>query len=275
MPSHRELDLFAPTPEHALFAETLESFVAREVEPQAAEHDRDETFNHALFRRAGELGLLGVTLPEEYGGAGLDAVAAVQVCEVLSTSDPGFALAVLAHAVLFAQNVNVNGSDVQRKRVLPKAASGDWIGGMCMTEPGVGTDVLAMATRARRDGDGYVIDGTKTFITNGGVDERTVGDAFVVYARTGEREISAFLVERGELRARVGLLVELGELARAVALEEVLDLILHGVGGRAGERPREARARNCEHDLRAERRRLHRDRVGDSEVIERRAVIGL
>ena len=69
--------------------------------------------------------------------------------------------------------------------------------------------------------------------------------------------------------------MELGELARAVALEEVLDLILHGVGGRAGERPREARARNREHDLRAERRRLHRDRVGDSEVIERRAVIGL
>ena len=204
MPSHRELDLFAPTPEHALFAETLESFVAREVEPQAAEHDRDETFNHALFRRAGELGLLGVTLPEEYGGAGLDAVAAAQLCEALSTSDPGFALAVLAHSILFAQNVNVNGNDVQRKRVLPKAASGEWIGGMCMTEPGVGTDVLAMATRARRDGDGYVIDGTKTFITNGGVDERTVGDAFVVYARTGEREISAFLVERGMPGFRLG-----------------------------------------------------------------------
>ena len=66
MSSHREFDLFAPTPEHALLAETLEAFVAREVEPQAAEHDRDETFNHALFRRAGELGLLGVTLPEEY-----------------------------------------------------------------------------------------------------------------------------------------------------------------------------------------------------------------
>ena len=69
MTSHRDLDLFAPTPEHALLGETLETFVAREVEPQAAEHDRSETFNHALFRRAGELGLLGITLPEEYGGA--------------------------------------------------------------------------------------------------------------------------------------------------------------------------------------------------------------
>src|SRR3989442_1471632 len=127
MTLHRDLDLFAPTPEHALLADTLEAFVAREVEPQAAEHDRDETFNHALFRRAGELGLLGVTLPEEYGGAGLDAGAAAQACEVLSTSDAGVALAVPAHAVLFAQNVNVNGIDLQRKRVLPKAASGEWI----------------------------------------------------------------------------------------------------------------------------------------------------
>src|SRR5262245_54280646 len=178
------LALFAPTPEHALLARTLDEFLRREVEPQAAEHDKAERFNHALFRRAGELGLLGVTLPEEYGGAGLDAIAAAQVCEGLASADPGFALAVLAHAILFAQNVNVNGSDTQRKRVLPKAASGEWLGGMCMTEPEVGTDVLAMRTRARRDGDAYVIDGVKTFITNGGLDEHTPGDAFVVYAAT-------------------------------------------------------------------------------------------
>jgi len=190
-------DLFAPTPEHALLAESLRSFVAREVEPQAAEHDRTETFNHALFKQAGALGLLGITLPETYGGAGLDAVAAVQVCESLSTADPGFALSVLAHAILFAQNVNVNGSDAQRARVLPRAASGEWIGGLCMTEPEVGTDVLAMKTRARRDADVYVLEGRKTFITNGGIDAHTPGDAFVVYAATGERQLSAFLVERG------------------------------------------------------------------------------
>ena len=81
----RTLDVLAPTPEHALLAETLREFVAREVEPQAAEHDRAERFNHALFRKAGALGLLGVTLPAEYGGAGLDATAAVQVLEALST----------------------------------------------------------------------------------------------------------------------------------------------------------------------------------------------
>jgi isovaleryl-CoA dehydrogenase len=196
-PDWRSFDLYAPTPEHALLADTLREFVAREVEPQAAEHDRAERFNHPLFRKAGALGLLGVTLPPEYGGAGLDATAAVQLLEALSTSDPGFALAVLAHGVLFAQNVAVNGNEAQKRRVLPRAASGEWIGGLCMTEPDVGTDVLAMRTRAKRDGDVYVIDGRKTFITNGGTDERTLGDAFVVYAATGEREITSFLVEKG------------------------------------------------------------------------------
>ncbi len=200
----RRLDLYAPTPEHALLAETLREFVAREVEPQAAEHDRSERFNHALFRRAGEIGLLGVTLPEELGGAGLDATAAVQVSEALSTADPGFALAALAHSILFAQNVNVNGSLEQRQRVLPRAASGEWIGGLCMTEPAVGTDVLAMATRAKRDGDVYVLDGAKTFITNGGVDEHTLGDCFVVYAATAPREITSFLVEKGMPGFRLG-----------------------------------------------------------------------
>jgi isovaleryl-CoA dehydrogenase len=200
----RRLDLAAPTPEHQLFAATLAEFVAREVEPQAAEHDRSETFNHGLFLRAAKLGLLGVTIPERYGGAGLDATAAVQLFEALSGSDPGFALAVLAHSVLFAQNVNANGSEPQRERVLPRAVSGQWIGGLCMTEPSAGTDVLAMRTRARRDGDAYVLDGIKTFITNGGIDERTLGDAFVVYATTGPRELSAFLVEKGMPGFRLG-----------------------------------------------------------------------
>jgi isovaleryl-CoA dehydrogenase len=234
--SWRRFDLLAPTPEHQLLADTLREFVTREVEPQAAEHDRSETFNHALYRRAGELGLLGVTLPEEYGGAGLDATAAVQLFEALSTADPGFALAVLAHAMLFAQNVNVNGSELQRKHVLPRAASGEWIGGLCMTEPEVGTDVIAMRTRARRQGDAYVIDGTKTFITNGGIDEHTLGDAFVVYAATGPREITAFLVEKGMPGFRLGQKWrdKLGCRASFTA-ELVFDGVRVPVGNRLGE----------------------------------------
>ncbi|MBW2237173.1 MAG: acyl-CoA dehydrogenase family protein [Deltaproteobacteria bacterium] len=202
--SWRDLDIFAPTPEHALVAQTVREFAEGEVEPQALEHDRDERFNHALFRKAGELGLLGVTIPEAYGGAGLDATAAVIVCEGLSRSDPGFTLSLMAHAILFAHNLSVNGSEEQKQRILPRAVSGEWIGGLCMTEPEVGTDVLSLRTTAKRDGDEWVLDGTKTFITNGGIDQQTVGDVFLVYAATGEREISTFLVEKGMAGFRLG-----------------------------------------------------------------------
>jgi isovaleryl-CoA dehydrogenase len=192
----RHLDLFAPTPEHRLLAETVAEFVATEVEPQAAAYNRDEKFNLALFRRAAELGLLGLTVAEEDGGAGLDATAAVIVHEALATADPGFALAYLAHSVLFVNNFYRNASPPQRRRILPPVLSGAWIGGMCMTEPEAGTDVLGMRTTARRDGDHYILDGRKTFITNGALDDQTLGDVFLVYARTDRRSISTLVVEK-------------------------------------------------------------------------------
>jgi isovaleryl-CoA dehydrogenase len=199
-----EFDLCTPTAEHALLAKSLAEFVEREVEPQAAEHDRAERFNLPLFRLAGELGFLGITLPERFGGSGLDAVAAVQLMQALSTSDPGFALSVLAHSFLFAHNLSINGSEEQCARLLPGASSGEAIGGLCMTEPAVGTDVLAMKTRAERDGENWRLTGVKTFITNGGVDEGTLGDVFIVYATTGDRSLSAFLVEKGMPGFRLG-----------------------------------------------------------------------
>src|SRR4051794_962862 len=146
------LDLFNPTPEHALLRETMREFVQAEVEPQAAEHDRTERLNLDLFRRCGQLDLLGLTVPAEDGGAGMDAVAAAIVHEELSTSDPGFCLSYLAHAILFVNNVTRNASKEQRERFLPSAISGAAIGGMGMTEPEGGTDVLAMRTTARREG---------------------------------------------------------------------------------------------------------------------------
>ena len=197
-------DLFAPSDEHAMLADTLRSFVEQEVEPQAALHDREERFNLELFRRAGELGLLGVTVPERFGGAGLDTVAAVQMCEALSTSDPGFGLAVLAHAILFAHNLSINGHEEQCRRFLPDVVSGQRVAGMCMTEPMAGTDVLAMRTRAVREGDCWVLDGVKTYITNGGLDSETLGDVFIVYARTGAGELSTFVVEKGMDGFRMG-----------------------------------------------------------------------
>ena len=118
------LDLFNPTPEHALLRETMREFVQAEVEPQAAEHDRTEKLNLELFRHCGQLDLLGLTVPAEDGGAGMDAVAAAIVHEELSTADPGFCLSYLAHAILFVNNVARNASKLQRERFLPGAISG-------------------------------------------------------------------------------------------------------------------------------------------------------
>jgi len=192
-------DLFNPTPEHVALREMVRSFAEREVEPQAAEYDRSESFNAPLFRKLGDLGLLGITVPERFGGSGLDAVAAVIAHEELAAVDPGFTLAYLAHAMLFANNLAQNGSDAQRLEFLPPACDGRAICGMAMSEPAAGTDVMGMQTRAKKDGDDYVLDGAKMWITNGCISKTELGDAFLVYARTAEgpRGLSLFLVKKG------------------------------------------------------------------------------
>jgi len=205
----REMDLYNPTPEHAMIRETVAAFTKEEVEPQAHEYDRKELFNAPLFRKLGDLGLLGITVPEEYGGAGQDALSAVIVHEELSASDPGFCLAYLAHSMLLVNNFAVNASEEMKKKFLPKMCSGEWIGGMAMSEPAVGTDVLGMETTAKRDGDFYVINGRKMWITNGTIDENgTPADCLLVYAKTGESkgraQISTFLVEKGMPGYNVG-----------------------------------------------------------------------
>jgi isovaleryl-CoA dehydrogenase len=232
----RSLDLFAPTEEHKLLAQTLDDFVTHEVEPQAERYNRDEKFNRALFQRAGELGLLGLTVPEDEGGAGLDAVSAVMVHEALSTADPGFALAYLAHTILFVNNFYRNASPEQRGRILPPVVSGEWIGGMCMTEPEAGTDVLGMRSQARREGDHYVLDGRKTFITNGAIDDETLGDVFLVYAKTSERKLSTFVVEKGFSGFSLGqrLKEKLGVRASMTA-ELVFDHCIVPVANRLGQ----------------------------------------
>jgi isovaleryl-CoA dehydrogenase len=200
-------DLFNPTAEHAALRRMVRDFATREVDPQAAESDRTETFNLPLFRRLGALGLLGITVPERFGGSGMDAVAAVIAHEEIAAADPGFCLAYLAHAMLFANNLNQNGSDEQRARWLPDACAGRTVGGMCMTEPSSGTDVLGMHTSAVRDGDQYVLNGAKMWITNGAVSAAELGDVFLVYARTGTRGtrgLSLIVVEKGAPGFRLG-----------------------------------------------------------------------
>ncbi len=193
-------DLFNPTPEHLALRQTLRRFAESEVEAQAAAHDRDESFNLPLFRKLGDLGVLGLTVPEAFGGAGMDAVAVALVHEELSAVDPGFALSYLAHSLLFANNLAVNGSDAQRAKYLPDVCSGARVGGMCMSEPGAGTDVLGMRTTAVRRGDVYVLNGAKMWITNGAVSDTELGDVFLVYARVAgapRSKLSMFIVEKG------------------------------------------------------------------------------
>jgi len=200
-------DLFNPTEEHAALRRTVREFVEREVDPQAAEHDRAESLNVPLFKKLGDLGILGITVPEKFGGSGMDAVAAVIVHEELAAADPGFTLAYLAHSMLFVNNLYQNAGDAQRARYLPDACSGAKIGGMCMSEPSVGTDVLGMKTTATRRGDVYVLNGAKMWITNGALSETELGDVFLVYARTGEkgtRALSLFLVEKGFAGFKLG-----------------------------------------------------------------------
>nr|WP_106393661.1 acyl-CoA dehydrogenase family protein [Enhygromyxa salina] len=183
-------ELFNPSEEHRLLRQTIADFARREVEPQAAEFDEKGELNVGLFRKLGELGLLGITVPEDEGGAGMDAVAATIVHHELSKVDPGFCLAYLAHSMLFVNNFYHCSNPEQRERYLDKVMSGEWIAGMGMTEPGAGTDVLGMKTTAARDGDAYVLNGTKTYITNG-----PEGFCFLVYAKLDDR-ITAFVVDR-------------------------------------------------------------------------------
>mmetsp|Transcript_43636 Transcript_43636/g.100657 ORF Transcript_43636/g.100657 Transcript_43636/m.100657 type:complete len:457 (-) Transcript_43636:185-1555(-) len=202
--------IFSPTPEHEALRELVRSFAENEVEPQAVEYNRKEIMNLPLFSQLGELGLLGITVPEQYGGSEMDATAVVIAHEELSASDPAFCLAFLAHSLLFTNNLARNGNEAQKQKWLPGACDGSKVAGMCMSEPAVGTDVLGMKTLAKLDGDSFVLNGAKMWITNGTVDGQTTGDMYVVYAKTGPsaRDLSLFLVEKGTSGFSLGQKIE-------------------------------------------------------------------
>ena len=188
--SPQNVQLFEPTEEHAMLRQMVADFTTENVEPQAEEFDEKECLNEDLFRSLGDLGLLGITIPADHGGAGMDTIAAVIAHEELSKSDPGFCLAYLAHSMLFVNNFFYCSNTEQRGRYLDAVLSGEWVGGMAMSEPGHGTDVVGMQTTATLRGDKYILNGTKTWITNG-----PEGHVFLVYAKTGGK-ISAFIVDR-------------------------------------------------------------------------------
>ncbi len=209
MKSWKEWDLFNPTDEHKMLRESVCSFVKSEVEPQALEFNRKERFNIPLFKKLGNLGLLGITISAKYSGSEMDPLAAVIVNEELAWSDPGFTLAYLSHSMLCANNIHVNSSEEQKKKFLPKLCSGEWIGAMAMSEPHVGTDALGMKMTAKLKGDQYLLNGRKMWITNGTIDDnRTPGDCILTYAKTAEKDgraqISTFIVLKSHKGFSVG-----------------------------------------------------------------------
>jgi isovaleryl-CoA dehydrogenase len=179
-----------------ILRETVHAFAARELAPVARQIDRDDRLPDGIFERLGELGILGVTVPVEDGGAGAGLLAGVIAIEELARVSASIALSYGAHANLCADAIARNGAPAQRARYLPGLCSGRLVGALALTEPNAGSDSLAIQTAARREGDDYVLRGTKMFITNG-----SIADVLIVYARTdptkGAHGISAFLVERG------------------------------------------------------------------------------
>jgi isovaleryl-CoA dehydrogenase len=182
------------TSDHELIRDAVRRLAESELAPIAARIDAEDWFPRDFFSKLGEIGALGVLVPEEYGGSGGDYIGATLVMEELARFSGSVSLSYGAHAVLCVGAIARDCSHEQKQRVLPRLCSGEAIGAWALTEPGSGSDALGMRTRAVRDGGDYVLDGGKTFITNG-----SEAETLVVYARTdpaqGPRGISVFLVD--------------------------------------------------------------------------------
>lgn len=172
--------------------EVCRDFAQNEIAPHAEKHDHDETFNMDAFKKMGELGILGITADPEYGGAGLGATAATIVMEEFGKACPGLTLSYLAHSMLCVNNLAINASKDQQAKYLPKLITGEHIGAMGMSEPGYGSDAVGMQCKAKQDGDHYVINGNKMWITNA-----QYADVVYLYTRTGEnkKDLTTFIVD--------------------------------------------------------------------------------
>ncbi|MCM1966886.1 acyl-CoA dehydrogenase family protein [Streptomyces sp. NPDC002812] len=210
--------------EQSAVRDLARAFTEREIAPYAAEWDRAESVDRAIVKKLGSVGFLGLTVPEEYGGSGGDHLAYVLVTEELGRGDSAVRGIVSVSLGLVAKTVAAWGSEEQKRAWLPRLCSGEALGCFGLTEPGTGSDAAALTTRARREGDAYVISGSKMFITNG-----TWADVVLLFARTnedpGHRGISAFLVPtdapgltRREIHGKLGLR---GQATAELALDGV------------------------------------------------------
>ena len=179
-----------------MIRESARAFAEKEIAPRATAIDRENLFPHDLWPKMGALGLHGITAPEEYGGLGLGYLQHCVAMEEVSRASGSVGLSYGAHSNLCVNQIARNGNEAQKARYLPKLISGEHVGGLAMSEPNAGSDVVSMTTRAEKKGDRYMLNGAKMWITNG-----PVAETLIVYAKTdpqaGARGITAFLVERG------------------------------------------------------------------------------
>ena len=187
---------FGHAEEIDMLRDMVQKFSAAELAPRAEKIDHDNEFPMDMWKKFGDMGLLGITVPEEFGGAGMGYLAHVIVMEEISRASASVALSYGAHSNLCVNQINRNGTKAQKEKYLPKLISGDHVGALAMSEPGAGSDVISMKLRADKKGDHYVLNGNKMWITNG-----PDADTLVVYAKTdmnaGSKGVTAFIVEKG------------------------------------------------------------------------------
>jgi isovaleryl-CoA dehydrogenase len=187
---------FAHGEEIEMLRDTVRAFAEKEIAPRAAEVDRVNEFPADLWKKFGDLGLLGMTAPEEYGGSNMGYLAHIIALEEISRASASIGLSYGAHSNLCVNQIRRNGSEAQRRKYLPQLISGEHVGALAMSEPNAGSDVVSMKLKAEKKGDRYLLNGSKMWITNGGD-----ADTLVVYGKTdpaaGAKGMTAFIVEKG------------------------------------------------------------------------------